>query len=157
MKNTLSLDELAEHFSPQSVTKISLSEKNLLDRNIVSIAALNLFKEHVPNQKKYPFNDLLAMFLLDQMLSEGQMNRSEASDLLDVLQENSGKLYDKNNYLYFIRKMGVSVVLIAAGEVSLYFDQGVHVIKKQAISSCIERLKTLIEPINSGDPDREDT
>ncbi|WP_028982874.1 YhbD family protein [Sporolactobacillus terrae] len=155
MKDTLSLDELAEHFSPRSVTKIFLSEEQMLDQNIVSTTALNLFKKQRPNQSEYPFNDLLAMFLLDQMLSEGQMNRSEASDLLNVMQENSSRLYDKNSYLYFIRKMGVSVVLIAADEVSIFFDQGVHVIKKQSISSNIEKLKKRIESINAREISRE--
>ncbi|WP_139693243.1 YhbD family protein [Sporolactobacillus terrae] len=155
MKDTLSLDELAEHFSPRSVTKIFLSEEQMLDQNIVSTTALNLFKKQRPNQSEYPFIDLLAMFLLDQMLSEGQMNRSEASDLLNVMQENSSRLYDKNSYLYFIRKMGVSVVLIAADEVSIFFDQGVHVIKKQSISSNIEKLKKRIESINAREISRE--
>ncbi|SFG27812.1 YhbD family protein [Sporolactobacillus nakayamae] len=145
MKDTRSLDELAERFSPQSVRKIILSEQELLDRNIVSNLTLQIYKELVPHKQNYPFDVVLALFLLDQMLKDGRMNRTEARDLLDVLKTNSHKVYDKNSRLYFIRKMGVSMVLLAAEDVALYFDDGVNVIEAQSISSSMEALKRLIE------------
>jgi hypothetical protein len=145
MKDTKSLDELAERFSPQSITKISLSEQELLDRNIVSDLTLQIYKELVPHEQNYPFDDVLALFLLDHMLKEGRMNRTEARDLLDVLKTHSNKIYDKNSCLYFIRKMGVSMALLVAEDVALYFDDGVNVIEKQSISSSMEALKRLIE------------
>lgn len=145
MKDTQSLDELAEHFSSQSVIKISLSEQELLDRNIVSDLTLQIYKGLEANDHDYKFDDVLALFLLDHLLSNGRMNRAEAKDLLDVLRTNSHKIYDKNSCLYFIRKMGVSMVVLAAEDVALYFDDGVNVIEKQSISSTMEVLKTLIE------------
>jgi hypothetical protein len=145
MKDTKSLDELAERFSPQSITKISLSEQELLDRNIVSELTLQVYKELVPHKQNYPFDAVLALFLLDHMLKEGRMNRNEARDLLDVLKTNSNKIYDKNSFLYFIRKMGVSMALLVAEDVALYFDDGVKVIEAQSISSSMEALKRLIE------------
>lgn len=145
MKDTQSLDELAERFSPQSVTKIVLSEQELLARNIVSDLTLQIYKELEAHHHDYKFDDLLALFLLDQMLKDGRMNRVEAKELLYVLKTNSHKIYDKNSCLYFIRKMGVSMVVLAAEDVALYFDDGVNVIEKQSISSTMEVLKTLIE------------
>lgn len=155
MKDTQSLDELAERFSPQSVTKIILSEQGLLDRNIVSGLTLQIYKELEADRHDYKFDDLLALFLLDQMLKDGRMNRAEAKDLLDVLKTNSHKVYDKNSCLYFIRKMGISMVLLAAEDVALYFDDGANVIEKQSISSSMEALKTLIER-NQVDNSKED-
>ncbi|MCO7127152.1 YhbD family protein [Sporolactobacillus shoreicorticis] len=145
LKDTLSLDELAERFSPQSVTKIVLSEVELLDRNIVSEMTLAIFKEFGSARHSFDFHDLLAMFLLDHLLKAGQMNRAEANDLLNVLKESSHKIYDKNSCLYFIRKMGVSIVFIAADDVTLYFDGGVKVIDRQLISASVEVLKACIE------------
>lgn len=156
MKDTLSLDELAERFSPQSVTKIVLSETELLDRNIVSNATLTIFKEFGSVQHRFDFHDLLAMFLLDHMLKAGQMNRAEANDLLNVLKESSHKIYDKNSCLYFIRKMGVSMVFIAADDVALYFDDGVKVIDKQLISAGVEALKACIEKSSRDEISKED-
>ncbi|MCQ2009958.1 MAG: YhbD family protein [Sporolactobacillus sp.] len=156
MKDTLSLDELAERFSPQSVTKIVLSETELLDRNIVSNATLTIFKEFGSVQHRFDFHDLLAMFFLDHMLKAGQMNRAEANDLLNVLKESSHKIYDKNSCLYFIRKMGVSMVFIAADDVALYFDDGVKVIDKQLISAGVEALKACIEKSSRDEISKED-
>jgi len=156
MKDTLSLDELAERFSPQSVTKIVLTEAELLDRNIVSNVTLTIFKEFGSVHNRFDFHDLLAMFLLDHMLRAGQMNRAEAKDLLNVLKESSHKIYDKNSCLYFIRKMGVSMVFIAADDVALYFDDGVKVIDKQLISAGVEALKACIEKSSRDEISKED-
>lgn len=145
MKDTLSLDELAERFSPQSVAKISLTQTELIERNIVSKSSVDLFNQLAERNGEYHFNELLALKLIDEWLIGGCMNRSEVGDLLTVLQENTHQLYDKNCQLYFIRKMGVPMFLITEDDGALYFDSGVKVIEKLAISSKVSQLKRLIE------------
>ncbi|MFT8708351.1 MAG: DUF4004 family protein [Sporolactobacillus sp.] len=145
MKDTLSLDELAERFSPQSVAKISLTQTELIERNIVSKSSVDLFNQLAERNGEYHFNELLALKLIDEWLVGGSMNRSEVGDLLTVLQENTHQLYDKNSQLYFIRKTGVPMFLITEDDGALYFDSGVKVIEKLAISSKVSQLKRLIE------------
>ncbi|MFT8362275.1 MAG: DUF4004 family protein [Sporolactobacillus sp.] len=145
MKDTLSLDQLAERFSPQSVAKISLTQTELIERNIVSKPSVDLFNQLAERSGEYHFNELLALKLIDEWLVGGSMNRSEVGDLLTVLQENTHQLYDKNSQLYFIRKTGVPMFLITEDDGALYFDSGVKVIEKLAISSKVSQLKRLIE------------
>nr|WP_283163327.1 YhbD family protein [Sporolactobacillus mangiferae] len=156
MKDNLSLDELAEKFSPRAVTKIVLTEQELLDQNIVSEATLIIFKELAAKVNEFRFDDLLTLSILDQMLKSGQMNRFEAQDLLDVLKKNSSKIYDKNGCLYFVRKMGVSIVFITEEDVAVYLDEHAKLIGKQRISAHMERLKAVIERTDPSDKNRED-
>lgn len=157
MKDTLSLDELAERFSPQSVNKIVLAEHDLLDRNIVSPMTLHVYRKIEPDQQRFQFEDLLALFILDRMLKNGSMNSDEAKDLLGALKAHSHKVYDKNSCLYFVRKMGVPAFLLLAENVDIYFDNGIKVIDKMLLSSCIEALKVLIDRNQTEGPlDRSD-
>ncbi|MCO7175173.1 YhbD family protein [Sporolactobacillus kofuensis] len=144
LKDTLSLDELAERVSPQSVNKIVLSEQELISRNIVSQTTLRVYRAIDPSLKTFPFDDVLALFLLERLLKNGQITIEEAKELLNTLKTYSHKVYDKSSSLYFVRKMGVPMFLLVAQEVAVYFDDGVNVIEKIQLPSCIEALKATI-------------
>ncbi len=86
MKENLSLDELAGMFSP-SVSGLQLSQKELIERNIVSVTALNFFLENFPQTEKLPFEKILHVYILEKLLQSGNINLSEGKLLLQVLQD----------------------------------------------------------------------
>jgi hypothetical protein len=140
MKDDLSLDELADMFSP-SPTVTSLSAEELTKRNIVSTTSFEMYTNHHGTQSQYSFENLLSLYLLDRLLQTGEMNRSEGIDLLHVLHEHLSKLKSNESELIFIRKMGVSFFILTLDPANLFIDSQAKIIAQYKINSCIEELK----------------
>ncbi|MDR7071100.1 YhbD family protein [Fictibacillus barbaricus] len=140
MKDDLSLDELADMFSPSpSVTSLSADE--LTKRNIVSTTSFEMYTNHLGTQLQYSFENLLSLYLLDRLLQTGEMNRSEGIDLLNVLHEHLSKLKSNEGELIFIRKMGVSLFILTLDPTNLFIDSQAKIIAQYKMNSCIEELK----------------
>lgn len=143
MKEDLSLDDLADMFSPNLVEK-PLSRQELIEQNIVSKAAVDLLVECLGNLEEYPFERVLFVYVLDQMLMTGEISREEGRLLLTTLEENYRKLQGKNVELVFLRKLGVSTGFLISSPSEFYFESGVRVVFRLNLMSSIEELKIII-------------
>nr|WP_216369252.1 YhbD family protein [Brevibacillus sp. MCWH] len=140
MKDDLSLDELADMFSP-APADISLSKQDLLKRNIVSKVALDLFTEQFGDAPVFPFDHILAVFILEKLLQQGVISLDEGKNLLGTLLRHYGKFAGKNCELIFVRKMGVSAFLLVSSPSDVYFEQSVNIVERLNIADVIETLK----------------
>ncbi|MFT8318167.1 MAG: YhbD family protein [Sporolactobacillus sp.] len=140
LKDSMSLDQLAERFSAQSVNKLKVSVKKLLERNIVSEQTYALFAKLEGEKEILTFAEVLTVAILDGLLKSGHLSLGEAADLLSLMKANSKEFYQKNCCLYFIRKMGVSVFMIAGDQAPIYFDEEVRIIDRIAIPEKMESL-----------------
>ncbi|MDM5197931.1 YhbD family protein [Fictibacillus enclensis] len=141
MKETLSLDELAERLSPLSAG-VELSKNELLKRNIVTNKSLELYVTENGMTESFPFDQLLKVFILDKLLSSGDISLDEGRMLLQVLKEASGTLGQCKHELLLIRKLGVTSCLLVNGAENIIVDQGSKVTVRLSVMSCIEELKT---------------
>ncbi|WP_141430893.1 YhbD family protein [Bacillus sp. 03113] len=141
MKENLSLDELAGMFSP-SVSELQLSQKELIERNIVSETALDFFLENFPQTEELSFEKILHVYILEKLLQSGDINLSEGKLLLQVLMDYYQQVKQKNSMVLFIRKLGVSSCLLVSNTDGLFFDHGTKVVVKMSIMDCMEELKT---------------
>lgn len=142
MKETLSLDELAERLSPLSAAGVELSKNELLERNIVTNKSLELYVTENGMTESFLFDQLLKVFILDKLLSSGDISLDEGRMLLRVLKEASGTLGQSKHELLLIRKLGVTSCLLVNGAESIIVDQGSKVTVRLSVMSCIEELKT---------------
>ncbi|MDN4524464.1 YhbD family protein [Fictibacillus fluitans] len=142
MKETLSLDELAERLSPSSSAMMELSRKELLKRNIVTNVSLELYAKENGTAEEFQFEQLLELFILDKLLSSGDISLDEGRMILQVLQEGRGRLNKSKHELLLIRKLGVTSCLLVAGAENIMVDQGSRVTVMLSVESCIEELKT---------------
>ncbi|KSU84277.1 Protein of unknown function [Fictibacillus enclensis] len=142
MKETLSLDELAELLSPLSAAGVELSKNELLKRNIVTNKSLELYVTENGMTESFPFDQLLKVFILDKLLSSGDISLDEGRMLLQVLKEASGTLGQSKHELLLIRKLGVTSCLLVNGAENIIVDQGSKVTVRLSVMSCIEELKT---------------
>ncbi|MDM5337067.1 YhbD family protein [Fictibacillus enclensis] len=142
MKETLSLDELAERLSPLSAAGVELSKNELLKRNIVTNKSLELYVTENGMTESFPFDQLLKVFILDKLLSSGDISLDEGRMLLQVLKEASGTLGQSKHELLLIRKLGVTSCLLVNGAENIIVDQGSKVTVRLSVMSCIEELKT---------------
>lgn len=140
MKDDLSLDELADVFSPSTDGR-SMKRQELLQRNIVSKTALELYDQTFPDSPTLPFNRILYVYLLDKLLRSGEIHLDEGSMMLRTIHANEAQFADKNWSLVFIRKMGVSSFLMTASPEGLAFDPDTKIVARLGLSAGSEELK----------------
>jgi DNA-binding transcriptional MerR regulator len=144
MKDDLSLDELANMFSPH-LMDTALNQEELLSRNIVSNVSIQHFIKQRGNPGVFTFDQILFMYLLDQLLKKGEISLEEGKLLLQVLGDHFSTFQGRECELIFIRKMGIPLFLLVSIPNELYFDLDTRVITRLPLSTCIEELKVKLQ------------
>lgn len=140
MKEDLSLDDLADVFSP-NLTEILLKGNELIERNIVSQMTADVFIELFGNLEQFDFEKILYVFVADKMLQSGEISLDESKVLLRTMVENYKKFDGKNCELLFTRKMGISTFILTLSPNQIYFETGTKVVAKIGMAGCMEELK----------------
>ncbi|MGJ7913523.1 YhbD family protein [Neobacillus sp. LXY-1] len=140
MKENLSLDELANMFSP-SVTDLQLSAEELVKRNTVSQTAINLYLDIEKNGPDFNFSRILEIYVLDKLLQSGEVNLEEGRMIVQLLVANRTTIKQKSGELVITRKLGVSSCLLAINAESIHFETGTKVVSRLPLMGCMEELK----------------
>lgn len=143
MKDGLSLDELADVFSP-SLGEVSQTPDELLERNIVTKFALELFDEEHGRLETLAFADILSVYVLEKLLKSGQITREEGRMLISVMREHYSTFADKPCELVLVRKMGVPLLFLTESAEHIYFDKDVKRVFRLPLRIYIEELKLKI-------------
>ena len=155
MKDGLSLDELADVFSPNA-GETSLPVTELIERNIVSSLTLELYVELRGQQDDYTFDNILCIYILEKLLQSGEISREDGALLVSTMEEHYSKLAGQNGELILIRKMGVSAVFLTESADHLYFDKGVKWVIRLPLAPNIEELKLKMSERGVGDGEATD-
>jgi hypothetical protein len=140
MKEDLSLDDLADVFSP-SLTVVSLPPGDLVKRNIVTKPSLDLFLQQYGETGNLGFEQILCVYVLDTALKSGDISTEEGKIMLEALAGHYRKYEGKSCELVFIRKMGVSTCFLISSPCELNFEPGARVVSRISVTGCIEELK----------------
>lgn len=143
MKDDLSLDRLADMFSPVP-SEISLSSEELLKRNIVTKHALELHMDLAGVSERYSFETILHVYLLDRLLQTGEISLEEGRVLLLTLQEHAGAFEGGRCQIILTRKMGVSQILLLSHPGDIRFEKQVKVAARIVLADSMEELKLLL-------------
>jgi len=146
MKDDLSLDALADVFSP-SPGDIRLSAGDLLDRNIVTSTSLNLYIETIGSAERkslFTFDRILTVYVLDKLLQSGDISLEEGRLLVQTLEEYLPGLAGQECGVRLARKMGVAAFILVPGDVELYMDRSVRMVARLSLARCTEELKLLV-------------
>lgn len=141
MKEDLSLDELANMFSP-SVTEILLTKDDLLHKGIVSETVLQFFIEQTNKTAEFKFVDILYVHMLEELLQSGEVSLEEGKMVLQVLRDNYESIKHKNCDLIIVRKLGISTCLLVSNIDDLIFEKGTKIVLRESIMKYTEALKT---------------
>lgn len=141
MKENLSLDELADVFSPD-LAKLSLNEGEILKRGIASKPVLDFTIENIGRLKEFSFEQTLTIYILEKMLQSGDINFDEGRMVLQVLQDYYRKMDSKTAEIVFVRKLGMSTCFIVSNGDEIFFENGTKVVSRISLSSCLEELKS---------------
>ncbi|MDQ1148008.1 DNA-binding transcriptional MerR regulator [Bacillus sp. SORGH_AS 510] len=140
MKENLSLDELADMFSP-NISDLQLDKDELVKRNIVSISVMNFYLENEKGSQTFSINRMLEVFVLEKLLQSGEINLDEGKMLLQVLKEHAAIIKQKSCEVVITRKLGVSTCLLLINAEAVHFDQGTKVVVQLSLMSCMEEIK----------------
>ncbi|WP_339817875.1 YhbD family protein [Paenibacillus sp. FSL R7-0216] len=146
MKDDLSLDALADVFSP-SPGDIRLSAGDLLDRNIVTSTSLNLYIETIGSAERkslFTFDRILTVYVLDKLLQSGDISLEEGRLLVQTLEEYLPGLAGQECGVRLTRKMGVAAFILVPGDAELYMDRSVRMVARLSLARCTEELKLLV-------------
>ncbi|EMI9090994.1 MULTISPECIES: YhbD family protein [Bacillus] len=140
MKEDLSLDELANMFSP-SVREILLTKEDILLKGIASETVLQFFIEQTNKTTEFQFVDILYVYMLEELLQSGEISLEEGKMVLQVLRENYEAIKHKTCDLIIVRKLGISTCLLVSNVDDLIFEKGTKIVLSEAIMKYTEALK----------------
>ncbi|MBW4840329.1 MAG: YhbD family protein [Paenibacillaceae bacterium] len=146
MKDDLSLDALADVFSP-SPGDIRLSAGELLERNIVTSTSLNLYIETAGKSEGMSllgFDQMLTVYVLDKLLQSGDISLEEGRLLVQALEEYLPGLAGQECGVRLTRKMGVAAFILVPGDIEIYMDRSVKTVVRLSLARCTEELKLLV-------------
>ncbi|KEK21671.1 YhbD family protein [Bacillus gaemokensis] len=141
MKEDLSLDELANMFSP-SVTEICLTKEDIVRKGIASETVIQFFIEQTNKPGEFQFVDILYVYILEELLQSGEISLEEGKMVLQVLHKHYEIIKQKNSELIVVRKLGISTCFLVSNVEDLLFEKGTKIVIRAAIMNYTEALKT---------------
>ncbi|MCB2290229.1 YhbD family protein [Clostridium sp. CS001] len=143
MKDDVSLDNLAQMFSPQ-LADVFLNEEELLNKNIVRSQTLIMYKDIYGDIKTFSFKKILYISLLEKSLVSGNVSLEEGKLIIETLEENYKSLEGKNCEIILLRKFGMAVCFLITLPNEIYIENSAKMVLRLNISQSIEELKIKI-------------
>ncbi|MGG1398180.1 YhbD family protein [Bacillus salipaludis] len=141
MKENLSLDELADMFSP-NISDLNLTKDDLIKRNIVSETVINFYLKIENGSLQFNFSRMLEVFVLEKLLQSGEINLEEGKMVLQVLKDQATMIKQKSAELVITRKLGVSSCLLLINTESFHFERGMKIVAQLSLMACMEEMKS---------------
>ncbi|MFH5836978.1 DUF4004 family protein [Proteiniclasticum sp. C24MP] len=143
MKDGASLDDLADKFSSDIPESMVRRREELLSLQILNKEIINLYEEIFKGKEEYSFEDILYMYISEDLLNQGHLSIEDMSRILRMLSDNYETIKDKDPSLSVYRKFGVSVSLLHKNGEIFYSDQ-TPIVDNYSIRSAVEKLKLKI-------------
>jgi hypothetical protein len=140
MKDDLSLDDLANMFSP-SPTEARLTPDEVVEKGIASRPALEIFLKDEGHVESLTFDMILSAFIVHKALESGEVTIDEARLVMHTLKEHHGRFQGKDFTLLCLRKQGIATCCLASSTADLVFEPGIKIVSRISAGSCTEELK----------------
>ena len=140
MKEDISLDDLADVFSPAQ-EEISLRPDEVAVRNIVSNEVLKMYHDFRGSADVMDFNDILSAYILNKRIVEGDISLDEGRLLLEVIQESRIYFGSDPFVIFLTRKLGVFSCFAVSPPGRISLDKGIRLIAEINTLTVMEELK----------------
>lgn len=138
LKENLSLDEIAETFSP-SAMEVSFTASDMVLQNIVPQAAVDLYLARFGESGPYDFEGLFSIYLFSKLLGSGQIGQEDAYQAISLYKSENVRVAVPR--LAFFRKLGVCTVLLTTESAELISEEGAAFILDLSIQQLNAELK----------------
>ena len=127
MKDELSLEELANMFSPKP-TSVNLSKEEVLEKGILSQNAINIYEDM--GKVIENFESILQVYIMENLLMTGEITLDEGKALLSILVKENENINGVNYNILLVRKLGISIWMVGEFSENVFIEpQGKIVIK----------------------------
>lgn len=141
----LSLEAIADTFSPAMVADISLSAEEVRSRRAVSDAALDLFLELRTESGPLLFGEMLTIVVLDTLLSGGEIGLDEGRALVETMATGvvatQGQEYD----VLLLRKLGLSTWMLVPAGCDIIVEPSARIVTRLGLGEIAQRLKRTLK------------
>lgn len=140
MKEDISLDDLADVFSP-APDELSLTPEEAAKRGVASSEVLRLFLADRGGDNPLDFAEALQAHIFDIVLVSGEVSLDEARLMLDTLRTASIRQGETPAELYLARKLGVFCCFSVSPPGKVCLDRDMRLIRRIHLPSVTEALK----------------
>lgn len=138
MKDELSLEELANMFSPKP-TSINLSKEEVLEKGILSQNAINIYEDM--GKVIESFESILQVYIMENLLMTGEITLDEGKALLSILVKESENINGMNYNILLVRKLGISIWMVGEFSENVFIEPQGKIVIKKAVGDFVEELK----------------
>lgn len=140
MKDDMSLDDLANMFSPQ-LKEVLLTKDEVTERNIVSQTTMAIYDSFHKDNKTFNFEKVLFVSVIEKFLQTGDVGIEEGKAVLQTLEENYRNFEGRNFELVLIRKFGIATCFLINVPSEVYLEKGAKIVFRVDMAKCIEEVK----------------
>jgi hypothetical protein len=140
MKEDISLDDLADVFSPDT-DGIRLTGEEITLRSIAGSEVVAIYSDFKGNKELYSFDDMVYILLIKRLFDTGGVARDDVLAALELAYKNLASFKSGFCELYAIRKLGVFSCFMVSSPCEIRFDGALKVIVIISIPSIKEELK----------------
>lgn len=141
----LSLEAIADTFSPAMVADVALSPEEIRSRRLVSDTALDLFLERRDETGPLLFGELLAVSVLDTLLTGGEIGIDEGRTLVETLATGVVATQGREYELVLVRKLGLSTWLLMPTGCNVILEPSARAAVRLELSRVAENLKQTLK------------
>ena len=138
MKDELSLEELANMFSPKPTT-VNLSKEEVLEKGILSQNAINIYEDM--GKVIENFESILQVYIMENLLMTGEITLDEGKALLSILVKENENINGVNYNILLVRKLGISIWMVGEFSENVFIEPQGKIVIKKAIGDFVEELK----------------
>lgn len=138
MKDELSLEELANMFSPKP-TSVNLSKEEVLEKGILSQNAINIYEDM--GKVIESFESILQVYIMENLLMTGEITLDEGKALLSILVKENENINGMNYNILLVRKLGISIWMVGEFSENVFIEPQGKIVIKKAVGDFVEELK----------------
>lgn len=140
MKDGASLDDLADKFSSDIPEELMRKKEDLIGLGVLHTEIIRLYEEIFKGKEEYSFQDILYMYISEDLLHQGNLSVEDLSRILKMLSDQYENIKDKDPALSVYRRFGVTVSLLHKSGEIFYSDQA-PIVDNYSIRGALEKLK----------------
>lgn len=141
MKDDVSLDEMAQVFSPQ-LAEIFLTREEMLAKDIVSDMTLKIYADMHKDEKTFTFEKILYLAIVEKFLKSGEAGVEEGRNILKTLEDFYPNFQNKKCSVILLRKFGIAICFLTSEANDIYIEKGAKLVLRLEVTKCIEEIKT---------------
>ena len=141
LKDTVSLDELSEIFSPH-VAEPTFDSSELINKKIVSQQAMQLYQSMTgASANLSDLKEVLMLKILQDYVASGVITFDEGKMIQDFLNQHFMKLTQEKSSLFLMRHLGLPFVISAIDKEMLLIDEQDRIVLEIAVAKELSQIK----------------